>query len=222
MDAFHLYLDSADVAALNALLPNPLVYGVTTNPTLLKRAGVAWRELPRLTDELFGLGVRAVHLQVVGETSSEMVASGLELAQLGEPEHIFIKIPASREGLVAAAQLTAEGFGVTTTAVYRPEQALFSAQAGATYAAPYLGRLEDAGEDGLAVIRQMQTLLTLYAPTPTRLLVASVRTREAVLSLLHLGVGSLTLPPALFAELLHCNATEHAAATFSSDAQSLR
>lgn len=221
MDAFHLYLDSADIAALKELLPNPLVYGVTTNPTLLKRAGVTWRDLPRLADELFSLGVRALHLQVVGETSDEMVRSGLELAKLGEPERIFIKVPASRKGLVAAARLTAEGLGVTTTAVYRPEQALFSAQAGATYAAPYLGRMEDAGEDGLAVIRQMQTLLTLYAPTPTRLLVASVRTREAVLSLLNLGVGSLTLPPALFAELLHCDATEHAAATFLSDAQNL-
>jgi len=78
MDAFHLYLDSADLTALKQLLPNPLVYGVTTNPTLLKRAGVAWQALPRLADELFGLGVRALHLQVGGETSSEMVASGLE------------------------------------------------------------------------------------------------------------------------------------------------
>ncbi len=67
----------------------------------------------------------------------------------------------------------------------------------------------------------MQTLLTLYAPTSTRLLVASVRTREAVLSLLRLGVGSLTLPPTLFTELLRCDETEHAAATFLSDAQSL-
>lgn len=221
MDAPHFYLDSADLGALAEVLPNPLVHGVTTNPTLLKHAGVAWRDLPGLVEAIFGLGVRALHLQVTGETADEMVASGIALAGLGDPKRIFIKVPATREGLLAAARLSADGLGVTTTAVYRPEQALFSAQAGATYAAPYLGRLQDGEEDGLGVIGQMQALPDLYAPHPTRLLVASVRLREAVLSLLNLGVGSLTLPPALFAELVNVPETDRAAATFLEDAQSL-
>ena len=221
MDALHLYLDSADMSALQQILPHPLVYGVTTNPTLLKRAGLAWDELPRLVAEIFSLGVRRVHVQVLGHSADEMVASGLELAGLGEPGRIFVKIPATREGLSAAAKLTAQGLGVTTTAVYRPEQVMFSALAGATYAAPYLGRLQDSGQDGLEVIGQMQALLERYHPTPTRLLVASVRSREAVLGLLSLGVGSMTLPPALFAELLDCAETNEAAATFLRDAQSL-
>lgn len=221
MDALHLYLDSADLAALKQVLPNPLVYGVTTNPTLLKRAGVKWRDLPELVDRIFDLGVRALQLQAVGESADTLTRSGRELAGLGDTRRIFVKLPATREGFDAAARLTKDGFGVTTTAVYRPEQALFSAQVGASYAAPYLGRLQDAGHDGLAVIGQMQTLLELYAPHPTRLLVASVRTREAVLSLLASGVGSLTLPPALFAELLGNPETSAAAATFMQDAQSL-
>ena len=222
MDALQLYLDSADLEALRQVLPNPLVYGVTTNPTLLKRAGVRWKELSRLAEQIASLGVQALHLQVEGETPEEMVTSGRDLAQLGGSAHVYIKVPATREGFTAAAQLTAEGFSVTMTAVYRPEQALFSAQVGASYAAPYLGRLQDSGEDGLAVIAQMQTLLNLYAPHPTRLLVASVRTREAVLSLLELGVGSLTLPPALFADLLANPETTAAAATFMQDAQTLK
>lgn len=222
MDALHLYLDSADLEVLRRVLPHPLVYGVTTNPTLLRRAGVAWKNLPYFVDAVFGLDVRALHLQVVGETAPEMVASGLELAELGDKTRLFLKLPATRAGLVAAARLAADGFGVTTTAVYRPEQALFSAQAGATYAAPYLGRLQDAGEDGLGVIRRMQRLLELYAPHTTRLLIASVRTREAALELLDQGVGSLTLPPKLFAELLTCPETDHAAATFLADAHYLQ
>lgn len=221
MNAFHLYLDSAEVGALQQVLPHPLVYGVTTNPTLLKRAGLARHDLAHLVDEIFASGVQAVHLQVVGHTVDEMVASGRELAQLGEPGRVFIKIPATRDGLSASGKLTAEGYSVTTTAVYCPEQVLFSALAGATYAAPYLGRLQDSGQDGLDVIKRMQALLNLYHPTPTRLLVASVRSREAVLQLLALGVGSMTLPPTLFAELLNCPATDHAAATFLQDAQSL-
>lgn len=94
---------------------------------------------------------------------------------------------------------------------------LFSALAGATYAAPYLVRLQGSGQDGLEVIKQMQALLELYYPTPTRLLVANVRSREAVLQLLALGVGSMILPPALFS----CSATDQAAATFLQDARSL-
>lgn len=191
MDAARFYLDSADLGARAEVLPNPLVHGVTTNPTLLKRAGVAWRDLRGLIEAIFGLGARALHLQATGE------------------------------GLLAAARLTTDGLGVTTTAVYQPEQVLFSARAGATYAAPYLGRLQDGGEDGLGVIGQMQALLDLYAPHPTRLLVASVRSREAVVQLLALGVGGLTLPPALFAELVSVPATDRAAATFLEDARSL-
>ncbi len=221
MNAFHLYLDSAEVSALQQVLPHPLIYGVTTNPTLLRRAGLAWHDLTHLVNDIFASGVRAVHLQVTGHTAAEIVASGRELAQLGNPSRVFIKIPSTRNGLSAAGRLTTEGFSVTTTAVYCPEQVLFSALAGATYAAPYLGRLEDSGQDGLGIIGRMQALLNLYHLTTTRLLVASVCSREAVLQLLALGVGSMTLPPALFAELLNYPETDHAAATFLQDAQSL-
>ena len=226
MDACHLYLDSADLGALKNVLPHPLVYGVTTNPTLFKKAGLMRRDLAAFVSDILAAGVRAVHLQAVGHTRDELIASGLEHAQLaasgsGEPGRIVVKLPATREGFAAAAKLTAEGVRVTVTAVYRPEQVLLAASAGASYAAPYLGRLQDGGHDGLAVVGQMQALLERYAVTPTRLLVASVRSRETVVQLLELGVGSITLPPALFAELLSCPETDEAAATFLQDAQAL-
>ena len=221
MDTLHLYLDSADLKVLKPLLPNPLVYGVTTNPTLLKRAGVRWDALPQLVDQLLGLGVQALHLQAVGETADDLTHSGHELVRLDDTGHIFLKLPATREGFEAAARLTRDGLSVTITAVYRPEQVLFAAQVGANYAAPYLGRLQDSGQDGFELIAQMQSLLNLYVPHPTRLLVASVRTREAVSSLLALGVGSFTLPPVLFTELLANAETTSAAATFMQDARSL-
>lgn len=174
MEACHLYLDSAELGALRDVLPHPLVYGVTTNPTLLKKAGVTSRDLGALVSDVFAAGVRAVHLQAVGQTQDELVASGLEHAQLaasgpGEPGQVFVKLPATREGFAAAAKLTAEGVRVTVTAVYRPEQVLFAASTGALYAAPYLGRLQDGGHDGLAVIGRMQALLDRYAVTTTRL-----------------------------------------------------
>ena len=111
--------------------------------------------------------------------------------------------------------LDERGVPVTYTAVYAAEQAHFAAQLGAAYAAPYLGRLEDSGVDGLALITQMQSLV---AGSATRLLVASIRSREAYLALLNLGVGSITIPPRLFAELLDHDATLAAERGFLADA----
>jgi transaldolase len=221
----HLYLDTAELSALRGVLPNPLVYGVTTNPTLMRRAGLSYAELPRFVEAVAALGARAVHLQVPCNTVEKTLREGRELAALGPPGFVVAKVPATREGLLAAAALVAEGVSVTMTAIYRPEQALWAQMVGAAYAAPYLGRLEDRGEDGLGLIGQMQRLLVRYAhPTraaSTRLLVASVRTRAAVLGLLELGVGALTLPPALFTELVDDLTTRRAAEAFLEDARAL-
>lgn len=217
----HLYLDSADLADLERVLPNPLVYGVTTNPTLMKRAGLAWDDLPGFLRRVAALGARAVHVQVRHRDVAGMLADAREtqtLAQtLGIDASVVAKLPATREGLAAAATLTADGVPVTMTAVYEPEQALWSALVGARYAAPYLGRLEDAGRDGLAVIAAMQATVNAYARgdggSELRLLVASVRSPQAFRDLLALGVGAITVPVALFEAL-----TEHAATLAAEEA----
>ncbi|RYY58537.1 MAG: transaldolase, partial [Comamonadaceae bacterium] len=126
----------------------------------------------------------------------------------------------TREGLRAGAELSLAGVPVTYTAVYAAEQAHFAAQLGAAYAAPYLGRLLDAGVDGLALIGEMQALVA-QSGAGTRLLVASVRSREAYLALLKLGVGAITIPPRLFAELVDHPATLEAERGFLADAAAL-
>ena len=108
------------------------------------------------------------------------------------------------------------------TAVYEPAQALWSALVGARYAAPYLGRLEDAGRDGRAVIEAMQDVVAEYGRRENgndlRLLVASIRTRHAFVDLLRLGVGAVTIPVRLFEELTEHEATLAAERTFLADA----
>ncbi len=216
----HLYLDSADLAELRTCLPHPVVHGVTTNPTLLKRAGVTRAALPALVEQLLKLGARQVQAQVHAADVDGMLADAQGLLKLADPGQMVVKIPATRQGLQAGAQLSAKGVPVTYTAVYAAEQAHFAAQLGAAYAAPYLGRLQDAGVDGLALIAQMQSLVE-RSGAATRLLVASVRTREAYLALLQLGVGSITIPPRLFAELLDHPATLDAERGFLADAVGL-
>jgi transaldolase len=216
---FHLYLDSADLTALHQCLPHPVVHGVTTNPTLLQRAGVTWEALPTLLETLLRLGARQVQAQVRSSDVDGMLADAATLLRPFDAGQLVVKIPATRAGLAAGAALTARGVPVTYTAVYALEQAHFAAQLGAAYAAPYLGRLNDSGVDGLALIGRMQALVAASG-TPMRLLVASIRSRQAYLDLLALGVGSITIPPALFAELMDHEATLAAERGFLADAAS--
>ena len=218
MATFHLYLDSADLADLRTCMPHPAVHGITTNPTLLRRAGISRATLPKLLHTAIKLGAKQVQAQVHAADTDGILADAEELVREFNPGQLVVKIPATREGLRAGAELSAGGIPVTYTAVYAPEQAHFAGQLGAAYAAPYLGRLEDSGVDGLALIGQMQSLL---AGTSTRLLVASIRSRAAYLALLELGVGSITIPPKLFTELFDHSATLNAEQGFLADAAAL-
>jgi transaldolase len=218
---FHLYLDSADLAELRACVPHPVVHGVTTNPTLLLRAGIGRAAVPALLKRCIEWGARQVQAQVYSSEADGMLEDAHALLPQFDAGQLVIKIPATRQGLDAGARLIAQGVPVTWTAVYAPEQAHFAAQLGAAYAAPYLGRLEDSGVNGLALIAQMQSLVARRPSAGTRLLVASVRSREAYLSLLGLGVGAITIPPRLFAELLDHPATLAAERGFLADAHAL-
>lgn len=218
---FHLYLDSADLTELKACLPHPVVHGVTTNPTLLQRAGIGRAEVPGLLKRCIELGARQVQAQVYSSEVDGMLEDAQALLPQFDSGQLVIKIPATRQGLDAGARLIAQGVSVTFTAVYAPEQAHFAAQLGAAYAAPYLGRLDDSGINGLALIGQMQSLVARRPSSGTRLLVASIRSREAYLSLLGLGVGAITIPPRLFAELLDHPATLAAERGFLADACAL-
>lgn len=217
---FHLYIDSADIAQIEACLPHPVIHGVTTNPTLLRRAGVSRADVPGLLARCIERGARQVQAQVHSAEADGMLEDALELLRHFDEGQLVVKIPATRQGLQAGAHLIAQGVPVTWTAVYALEQAHFAAQLGAAYAAPYLGRLNDSGVDGLARIAQMQALVA-QAPAArarTRLLVASVRSRDAYLALLQLGVGAITIPPQLFAELMDHPATLEAERGFLADA----
>lgn len=217
----HLYIDSADVGALAGVLPHPLVYGVTTNPTLLRRAGLAVDGMPALIEQLRVWGMRAVHVQVASVDEAGMLRDADQAVSLAEPGLVVVKIPATRAGFAAGSRLSARKVPVTYTAVYEPEQAAFAAMSGAAYAAPYLGRLTDQGRDGLATISNMQALVDRYGPS-TRLLVASVRSRTDFLALLDIGVGAITVPPALIPTLLDHAGTLDAEHVFLDDARAMK
>jgi transaldolase len=218
----HLFIDSADLQLLEECLESPVVYGVTTNPSILKRDQVKRSGLPRFIETVLGMGARVVQVQVWQQEAAGMIADALEFLTYGEAGAIVPKIPATRQGLQAAAKLAKDGIPVTLTAAYALEQALWATQLGVAYVAPYLGRLEDAGQDGLGLIAKMQALFLRNPNNKTRLLVASVRSRQAFLALLELGVGSITVPPSLLPKLIDHAETLAAEQAFMSDAKEIQ
>lgn len=216
--ALRLLIDSADVQQWSDLWPLGLFHGITTNPTLLRRAGVPCTldSLVRLTDQALDLGFQELHLQAWGGTADAFLACA-EALHARAPEAIVIKLPLTEAGLHAAALLGARGVRLTLTACYGSAQVLAAAALGAAYVAPYLGRISDSGVDGRAEVIRMQRCLD-GAESPTRLLVASLRSLDDILALVPMGVDTFTLSPSLARQLWSHPSTEQAAAQFEVDA----
>jgi transaldolase len=216
--ALRLLLDSAAAPAWQAWLPSGLFRGVTTNPTLLRRAGVpcdhaSLADLCRLARDL---GCQELHLQAWGAEAGSLVDCGQRLAAL-DPALVRVKLPIDRAGADAGRQLVAAGVPVTFTAAYEASQVLIAAALGATDLAPYLGRIQDQGRDGLAELTAMQRCLDGLGCS-LQLLVASLRQPQDLVALAAVGVDSFTLSPLLADRLFACAATEEAAAVFLADA----
>ena len=169
-----LFLDSADAETYDAWLPTGMFTGVTTNPAILERDGVecgveALSALARNALEFDA--VDEFQVQTWGEDSDEMWENGIALARL-DPERLVVKVPATMEGIKAANALVVDGVRVTITAAYAPHQVLVAASIGANYVAPYLGRMNDAGRDGMGTIVSMQETVE-ELESDMRVLVAS-------------------------------------------------
>lgn len=218
-----LFLDSADPAEWARWLPLGYFYGVTTNPLLLERAGQACTlaNLRDLAREAGDLGAREIQLQTWGESPEQMVETGIKLAEYAEPGlRAVIKIPATDEGFRAARVMRDSGLAVTLTAVYTTGQVLAAAGLGADYAAPYLGRLDDAGGDGAATVLTMHKILA-GSGSVTRLLTASLRTAEQVVDLAAAGLDTFTFGAGVAAELLASELTGAASVDFQRAAKAM-
>lgn len=205
------YLDSAQREDVEPWLRTGLIEGLTTNPTLLQSSGVRNDELGTLVAWATAAGARTVFVQSWGDGAAELARRGRQLAGLGDA--VVVKIPATADGLAATARLTAEGIPVLVTAVYTAAQVLPAIAAGATYLAPYLGRMNDAGRDGAGEIAAMQRVVRASG-SPLRLLVASLRSPSDALRLAEVGVRDFTTAPGVFARFFEDELTAAAVAAF--------
>jgi transaldolase len=213
----HLLLDSADPVAWGELWPLGLFRGLTTNPTLLRKCGHGCDlgRLATLVASARSIGCAELHLQAWGTTNEELLVCGRALLALA-PELVVVKLPLTEAGLCAARLLLADGERVTLTACYSAPQVIAAAALGATYVAPYLGRISDGGHDGCAEVISMGRCLQGLGSS-TRLLVASLRSVAELTRLAAAGIDTFTLSPQLARQLWCHSATTAAAAQFEAD-----
>ncbi|MBE9066916.1 transaldolase [Leptolyngbya cf. ectocarpi LEGE 11479] len=215
-----LYLDTADIAAWETWLPTEIFYGVTCNPLLLEQAQVPCTlgSLTQLATTAFELGAQEVQLQAWGETKQALIATGQALAKI-DPR-VVVKVPITQLGTIAAAALIAADIRVTMTAVYEVPQILIAAALGADYAAPYLGRINDAGGNGRKALAQMQHVLN-GVQSSTRILAASIRDVNDLAYLAAQGLDTFTFAPRIATALFASEQTAAATAAFEWAAEAM-
>lgn len=185
-----LFLDSADLGEIREAVSWGVIDGVTTNPTLMMRAGTA--DLKANTLEIVDIVQGPVSAEVVSTDAQGMIEEAREI--LSWSEHVFVKIPCTVEGLKAMQEISSWPNGrINATLIFSPAQAYLAAKAGATYASVFVGRMDDAGLEGMVVIRQTRDIFDNYG-FPCRLLAASIRHTGHVVDALLAGVDIITLP----------------------------
>jgi transaldolase len=182
------FIDSADVSEVREAAEWGLVDGATTNPSLISKTG---RPYADVLSEICRLVDGPVSAEVVASGAPAMVEEGQKLARIHS--NIVVKCPLTIEGLKATKALSGRGIRVNVTLIFSPLQALAAAKCGATYVSPFVGRLDDIGQDGFAVVEQILKVFGNYG-FPTQVLVASVRSPAHLLRAAEAGAHVATMP----------------------------
>ena len=183
-----IFLDTAIRDEIRRMVAIGVVDGVTTNPSLLKAAKAPYRQV---IAEICAMLPGPVSAEVVAEDWEGMVREGRELAAIAK--NVVVKIPMGAEGMRAVGALHREGLHTNVTLIFSPLQAILAAKAGATYVSPFVGRLDDIGQDGMAVVEEILAAYDAY-DFDTEVLVASVRHPQHVLRAALMGADVVTLP----------------------------
>jgi transaldolase len=207
----NLFLDTADIAVLRTLAATGLVDGVTTNPTLIAKSGRPMREL---IAEICDLVEGPVSAEVAAGDIEGMLAEGRALADIAP--NVVVKLPLTKDGLTVTRVLAEEGLQINVTLCFSANQALLAAKAGATYVSPFVGRLDDVGEDGIQLLHDIRAIYDNYA-FDTEILAASMRSPEHVQAAAIAGADCATVPPAVFEALFKHPLTETGLELFKTD-----
>jgi transaldolase len=189
------FIDTANIAEIKQAVSMGMVDGVTTNPSLIAREG---RDFHEVIKEICGIVTGPVSAEVVSLAAPGMLAEGRELAKIGD--NIVIKVPMTTEGLIAAKTFADEGIKTNVTLVFSAAQALLAAKAGASFISPFVGRLDDVGQNGMDLISDIMTILDNYG-FASEVIVASIRHPMHVVESALIGADIATIPFKVISQL---------------------
>jgi transaldolase len=208
-----LFLDSADPKEIAELAETGLVDGVTTNPSLAAKMGLdIFESLKKICAAVPG----PISAEVLATDTNGMIAEGERYAKIAK--NITIKIPMTWEGMKAVRALRDQGLMVNVTLCFSAVQAMMAAKAGATFISPFIGRVDDCGEDGMQLIRDIRQIYDNYG-FKTEILAASIRSVSHVRESALAGADVATLPPSIFRQLITHPLTDKGLAAFLADAK---
>ncbi len=206
------FVDTADTDEIRDLAATGLIDGVTTNPSLVAKTG---RDFTEVVKEICAMVDGPVSAEVTALETDAMVEEGRKLAKIAD--NVAIKVPLTWDGLKACRTLTQGGTMVNVTLCFSANQALLAAKAGATFISPFIGRLDDIGEDGIEVIRDIRAIYDNYDALSTEILAASIRSEDHVKRSALAGADVATVPPQVLRDLTKHALTDKGLAAFMAD-----
>ena len=202
-----IFIDTADLDEIKELASWGIIDGVTTNPTLVAKTGRSFNEI---IEEIFKIVDGPISLEVVSEKADDMVKEARQLvSKVSEKyrKNVAIKIPMTSEGLKAVKQLSKIGIKTNVTLVFSANQALLAAKAGATYVSPFIGRLDDIGQEGMQIIEEIMEIFCNY-DIETEVIVASIRHPIHVIQAARIGADIATVPPSVLRKMVKHSLTD--------------
>lgn len=211
-----IFLDTANIESIRKYKDMGVLDGITTNPTLLSKEQGSPDEIMKT---IVSMIPGPVSLEVIGTESEQMIEEAHHLKKYGQ--NVVVKIPMIPEGLKALRTLSAEGLSTNVTLVFSASQALLAAKAGATYVSPFIGRLDDIGHNGMAIVKSIVSIFRNYQ-LGTQVLVASIRHPDHVVQAAELGADVVTLPPDILGKMMKHPLTDKGLEAFLSDWKKIR
>lgn len=206
------FVDTADTEEIRELADTGLLDGVTTNPSLIAKTG---RDFIEVVKEICTIVDGPVSAEVAATDYDTMIEEGKKLAGLAE--NIAVKVPLTMAGLKTCSQLSNAGTQVNVTLCFSAAQAILAAKAGATYISPFVGRLDDIGQDGMTLISEIVQIYSNYPALQTEVLVASIRSPMHIVQAGLMGADVCTIPPQVLKQLVSHPLTDKGLAAFVAD-----
>lgn len=210
------FIDTANVDEIREVASWGILDGVTTNPSLIAKEG---RDFKEVIKEITSIVDGPISAEVISEDSEGMLKEARELAKIHK--NITIKIPMTKEGLKATSVLSKEGIKTNVTLIFSSNQALLAAKAGATFVSPFLGRLDDIGNEGVNLIEEIMDIFDIYG-IETEVIAASIRHPLHVTEVAKTGVDIATIPYGVFQKMLKHPLTDSGIERFLKDWESVK